>query len=268
MRKGAPLQPRGFRTLFPALGLTVSAICLLLLACEQPLPPYTPSPSDLDKAYAQAVDDVSSAIAVFHRFRSEAVKKLEALPNHTLESVQRAASCDVPIDSLASDPRTFLRSPLSDLASQDLAAARNAPRLAAHDLAAAHVASPANRDAIDTELSEYTRASIGGDNHAVSPALQGYLEFLTNDDAYVAYLEDTNAIHESYSSAERMLTPVLDGLIVSFLEAPGSNCTPRLYAQYEKYMRTLVSYSPALLRYYDSYIEAATKYRDAIEEAR
>ena len=119
--------------------------------------------------------------------------------DQTLNAVQEARDCEVPIDGLTNDPRDVLTAIGGIPADTQLRAARDAPRLVAHDLAAAHVASPANRAAVEAARSAHVVAQLRDKPTPDDPVFAAYLDYLGDDPAFSAYLVALDGINAASS---------------------------------------------------------------------
>ena len=211
--------------------------CVSSESSTSPLPGYTPTPADLYKAYSTALDDLDAALDDLHEARSSALGKLEAAPEVALNAVQEARACDVPIDALTNDPRDALWAPMAILSDPQLRAARDAPRLAAHDIAAAHVASPDNRAAVEDARSALVRAQLADKPTPDVPVLEAYLDYLRNDPALVAYDNARDDINDAYFPVDDNLRAAVEDLIWGLIASPDvRDCASGLFVLYEAYM--------------------------------
>ena len=243
--------------------------CAISESSTSPLPAYTPTPADLYKAYSTALDDLDAALDDLHKARSIALGKLEAAPEVALNAVQEARDCDVPIDSLTNDPRDVLTAIGGIPADPQLRAARDAPRLVAHDLAAAHVASPANRAAVEAARSAHVRAQLTGKPTPDDPVLEAYLDYLRNDAALANYSAALDGINDAYLPVNDNLNEARDGLVWALIRASEvRDCTSNLFVLYEAYMAAYEVHRPALFAYFDGIRVAIENYADALELAR
>ena len=244
--------------------------CVSSESSISPLPAYTPTPADLYKAYSTALDDLDAALDDLDQVRSTALGKLEAAPEVALNAVQEARNCDVPIDALTNDPRATLVAIGGILADPQLRAARDAPRGVAHDLAAAHIASPANRAAVEAALDANIGAHLRSRPTPDDPVFEAYLDYLDEDDsAFATYLAALDDINDAYF-------PVSDNLKAAYFDFIGAliqssevrDCTSGLFPSYEAYMAVYEVHRPALWAYFDGIRAAIENYSDALERAR
>ena len=233
------------------------------------LPAYTPTPADLYKAYSTALGDLDAALDDLHEARSTALGKLEAAPEVALNAVQEARDCDVPIDDLTNDPRDALTAIGGIPADPQLRAARDAPRLAAHDIAAAHVANPDNRAAVEDARSALVRAQLTDKPTPDDPVFEAYLDYLRNDAALVNYSAALDDINDAYFPVNDNLNAAREGLIWALIQSSDvRDCTSGLIVLYEAYMAAYEVHRPALFAYFDGIRVAMENYSDALELAR
>ena len=243
--------------------------CAISESSTPPLPAYTPTPADLYKAYSTALDDLDAAAADLHKARSTALGKLEAAPEVALNAVQEARDCDVPIDALTNDPRDILTAIGGIPGDPQLRAARGAPRSVAHDLAAAHVASPANRAAVEAALSANFGAHFRDQPTPDDPVFAVYLDYLDDDPAFHAYLAALDGINAAYFPVSDNLSAARSDLVQGLILASNfRDCTSSLFVLYEAYMAAYEAHRPALFAYFDGIRVAIENYADALELAR
>ena len=254
----------------------VLAIILLVLAasCEESADvrlsaAYMPTPEDLYRAYSTGLTELDAALVDLEEVRVKALNRLNAAPEAVLNATRESRSCDTPIDDLTHDPRGALSDVLGVLADPQLQSARDAPRGVAHDLAAAHVASPDDRDAVE----ELNRASMGaqiaGDPTPDDPVFQVYLDHLTNDPAFQNYFDDYDNIYDAYLPVEDKLRAAQFDFVRGLIRAPEvSNCSRSLSFLGEAYMKAYEGLRPAQLAYFDSMRGVIQQYRAAIERTR
>ena len=240
--------------------------CVSSESSASPLPAYTPTPSDLHKAYSTALDDLDAALDDLNKARSTALGVLGAAPEVALNAVQEARDCDVPIDALTNDPRDELTAIGGILSDPQLRAARDAPRLVAHDLAAAHVARPANRAAVEAARSAHVGAQLRDKPTPDDPVFAAYLDRVENDSALNAYLAALDDINAAYLSVSDNLSAARSDLVQGLILASNvRDCTSSLFVLYEAYMAAYEVHHPALFAYFDGIRVAITNYADALE---
>ena len=255
-------------------GILAVVVLMLAASCEESSVPrlpteYTPTPEDLHKAYSTALDELDVALNDLDSVRSEAIKRLDAAPEAALNALHEARNCDVSIEDLSNDPRDTLTAVLGILADPQLQTARDAPRGIAHELAATHVASPANRTAVEEALSSHRRAEIAGDPTPDVPVLEAYLDHLRNDPAFQGYLDDYDNIYDAYLPVDDKLKAARSDFVQGLIQAPRvSNCSQGLLFLYEAYMRAYEVHRPAQLTYFDDLRLAIEKYASALERTR
>ena len=232
-----------------------------------PLPPYTPSPADLDQAYTTALADLEAALQDLRQSRDSALSVSDIAPIVAVNAVEEAKSCDTPIDALDTDPRDTLRSPFAAIIDPLLQSARDAPRSVAHDLAAAHVASPADREAVDEALYDYMFSRKDPNPYQPGPVFQAYLDRLGRDPALTAYLSAIDTIHDDYFPVRDIYASAANSLITAIIEAPDTPlCGLTLFAILEVYLEVWDEHRAAFYAYFDAYGRAIADYRDAIEQ--
>ena len=265
-----------------ALLLIVASICAPSDTNDQ-LPVYTPTPADIDAAYSTAISGIDDALETLDQVNSIALKDISAAPDLVLESIREARNCDIPIDGLTNDPRDVLHAPLSVFAAPDLSAAREAPLTAAGDLAAAYVASPADRHLIDdansAAYSKHIQANLKNgkfvnpgyyytEDPDLDPVLKAYWAYYGRNPAKNNYMDELKEINNSYFPVEdNALKPAMYGLIDAFLAAPAiKNCMSTLMFTYESYMVAYEIYYPAYLAYFADLKTALEAYKSALTD--
>lgn len=263
-----------------AAGIMVMLVSLFTGSCgglgssTSPLPPYTPTAGDLHKAYSEAIVELNAAQEDLQVARDRIVTHVNAVPDTTLDAIQEARDCDIHIDDLTNDPRGSLNSVHSNLSDPLLTTARDAPREVAHGLAAAHVASPANRDAIEAARDAHIRNQLLDRPMSDDPVFEAYLAYLDRGDnfAFVSYLTALDEINDAYFPVDERLNAAKRDLVLALVELPGnsspSECAQTLFGLYETYMRVFEVYRPALLAYLDGIKNAIDKYAFSLEAAR
>ena len=126
------------------------------------------------------------------------LEMVEAAPEVALAAVTEAGSCNVPVDDLTSDPVSILGGIYGILADPRLGAARDVPRTVAHDLAAAHIASPANRAAVEAARSAHVIATALDRPVPSDPVFAAYLGYLDDDPAFGVYLAALKRINTAF----------------------------------------------------------------------
>ena len=255
-------------------GILAVVVLVLAASCEESSAPqlpigYTPTPEDLYRAYSTGLTDLDAALVDLEEVRWKALNRLDAAPDAVVNATREARNCDTPIDDLTHDPRGALMDILGTLADPKLQSARDASRGVAHDLAAAHVASPDDRDVVE----ELNRASIGaqivGDPMPDDPVFQTYLDYLRNAPAFQRYLGDYDKIYDAYLSVEDKLRTAQFDYVQGLIRAPeASNCSPGLSFLEGTYLKALERLRPAQVAYFDSMRRAIEQYRAAIERKR
>ena len=230
---------------------------------------YTPTPDDLYRAYSTGLTDLDDALVDLEEVRFKALSRLDSAPDAVVNATREARNCDTLIDDLTHDPRGALTDVLGTLADAQLQSARDAPRGVAHDLAAAHVAGPDDRDAVE----ELHRVSIGaqivGDPTPDDPVFQAYLDYLRNAPAFQRYLDDYDNINDAYLSVDDKLRVAHFDFVEGLIRAPEvSNCSRGLSVLGEAYLRAFEGLRPAQVAYFDSMRRAIEQYRAAIERKR
>ena len=258
-------------------GMMVALVALFAVSCASStssLPAYTPTPADLYKAYSAAIDDLDAALDDLKKARSNALSTLEAAPEIALSAVQEARDCNVPIDALVNDPRDSLTSIGGILADPQLAASRDAPRIVAQDLAAAHIASPANRDAVEAARDAHVRSQLLDRPTPDSPVFDAYLAYLRqgDDSAFAAYLSALDEVNDAYFPVDERLNTARTSFVSALIQLPGkaspANCARALLGLYDAYMIAFEVYRPTLNAYFDGIGTAIEKYARALELAR
>lgn len=254
---------------------TLAVVVLYFVGCSSPepsytpLPAYTPTPEDLHRAYSDALDLLDAALDDIAKARHTALGLVEAAPEVALRAVTEAGSCNVSVDDLASDPLETLGR-ISGIPSDPLlGSARDVPLDVAHDLAAAHIASPANRDAVESARSAYMSAMLLDRPWPDDPVFAAYLGYLDDDPALGAFLAARKRVTNAY-------LPVSDNLLAAWSElyhglslAPEYvDCRSALVALYEDYMAAYELHTPAVHAYFGGLRGAVEDYSDALELAR
>ena len=232
------------------------------------LPAYTPTPMDIYKAYSTGLDDLEAALDDLQEARSAAFGKLDTTDEVTLKAVQEASNCDVPIDDLTNDPRDELAAIAGITADPRVRAASDAPRLVAHDVAAARVASPANRSKVEDALSAYLEAQLQDRAPPDDPVLRVYLNYLEDDPAFNAYLEALDSINANYFPVSNSLYSARKDFISALIQSSEvTNCTGRLFAVHEAFVRAYEANFYALSAYFGGIRAAVERYANALERA-
>ena len=253
------------------LGALFAASCA---SSTSSLPAYTPTPADLYKAYSTALEDLDAALNDLNEVRSTALGKLEDAPEVALNAVQEASNCDVRIDDLVNDPRDVLTAILGILADPQLRAVRDAPRVIAQDLAAAHIASPSKRDAVEAARDAHVRSQLLDRPTPDDPVFDAYLAYLRDGDnsAFAAYLSALNEVNDAYFPVDERLNAARTNLVSALIQLPGkaspTDCARTLLGLYEAYMTTFEVFHPALIAYFDGIRTAIEQYMHALELAR
>ena len=211
----------------------VLAVVLFVLAagCEESSVPrlsasITPTPEDLYRAYSTGLTELDAALTDLEEVRAKALSRLDDAPVAILNATREARNCDTPIDDLTHDPRGALSDVLGVLADPQLQSARDAPRGVAHDLAASHVASPDDRDAVEKLNRASMGAQIAGDPTPDDPVFQAYLDYLRSDPAFQKYLDDYDNFYDAYLSVEDKLRAAHFDFVQGLIRAPEvSNCS-------------------------------------------
>ena len=261
-------------------GTMVALVVLFAGSCggsggsTSPLPTYTPTAGDLYKAYSTALDELYTAQDDLQDARARILSHLQVVPEVALDAVQEARDCDVPIDDLTNDPRDVLTSVFGNLSDTQLAAARDAPRSVAQDLAAANIASPANRDAVEAALDAQVRSQLLDRPTLDDPVFDAYLAYLREGDnsAFAAYLSALDEINDAYFPVDERLNAARTNLVSALIQLPGkaspADCARTLFGLYEDYMTAFEAYRPALNAYLDGIRTAIEQYARALELAR
>ena len=235
---------------------------------------HTPTAGHLSTAYSTALDALYIAQDDLQDARARILGHLQVVPDIALAAVQEALGCDVPIDDLINDPRDALTSVFGNLSDSQLAAARDAPRSVAQDLAAAHVASLADRDAIDAARRAHTRSQLLDLPTPDNPAFETYLAYLRegDDSAFDGYLSALDEINDAYFPVDERLNVASRNLVSALIQLPGkaspADCARTLSGLYEAYMMAFEVYRPALGAYLDGISTAIHQYARALESAR
>ena len=258
-----------------AAGILAGAVVFSAVSCANsesstsPLPAYTATPADIYGAYSAGLDDLDAGLDVLHKARSAALEKLEAAPDLVFDAVQEARGCDVHIDTLTNDPRDLLTAIVGIPADPQMRSAREAPRLIAHDIAAAHVASPANRSAVEDVRSALVLAQMTGKPPTDDPVIEAYLDFLRNDPALANYESSFDELNKAYLPVNDDLNAARVDLVRALIQASEiRECTGNLLVAMESYMAAYDMHRLALLAYLDGIEVAIKNYADALELAR
>ena len=258
----------------------VALVALFAVSCggsgssTSPLPAYTPTAGDLYKAYSTALAELYTAQDDLQDAKARILSHLQVVPEIALDAVQEARDCDVLIDDLTNDPRDILTSIGGILADPQLAAARDAPRIVAQDLAAAHIASPANRDAVEAARDAHVRSQLLDRPTPDDPVFEAYLAYLRegDDSAFAAYLSALKEINAAYFPFDERLNAARTNLVSALIQLPGKasppDCARTLLSLYEVYMTTFEVYRPALSAYLDGIRAAIEQYARTLELAR
>ena len=247
---------------------------MLAASCEESsalrLPAaYTPTPEDLYRAYSTGLADLDAVLVDLPEVRSKALSRLDAAPDAALNAFHEARNCDTPIDDLTNDPRGALMDVLGILADPQLQAVRRAPFRIAHDLAAAHVASPDDRDAVEELNRASIGAQIGGDPTPDDPVLRAFIDHLENAPAFQAYIDAIANINNAYFPVDERLNVARGDYVMGLIRAPDvSNCSQGLLFLYEAYMKAYEVHRPAQLAYFDGFRLAIEEYAAALERTR
>ena len=233
---------------------------------------YTPQPADLYIAYSTALDDLSTALDHLERARTIDIKEMDAAPTAALDAVQEARDCNTPIDALTNDPRASLGAAVfggSD-SSPPFRAADEAPRRAAHNIAAAHIASPADRDAIEVASSAHMRTELSGQPTPDDPLYAAWFGRLEDDHAFQTYLETLEDTWEAYRPFMDLFDDRSRDLINGLILAPDypGQCTDDLFLLYESYMDAFEEHSTAMAAFFNGRRATIEEYVKAIRTAR
>ena len=264
--------------------VVVASICSSSDTNDQ-LPVYTPTPADIDAAFAKGIADIEEALESFDEIYPTAIRDLNAVSKVVDDALREAMSCRVHIDALANDPREAGFAGNSWLAHRDLGAVRDAPLAVAGDLAAAYAASPANRDLIDDANSEaygaHLRANMKNgkyispgyyytDDPDLDPVLKTYWAYYSDNPAKNTYTASIDEINEAYFPvADDILEPARDDLITAFMVAPTTkDCQELLLWVHEEYMHAYDVHYPAFLAYFADLKSALEAYATALRDER
>ena len=250
------------------VGLVILIVAALYICGESdtnnPLPTYTPTPADIDTAYSTAISRIDDALGSLDKIHAAATKEVNAAPEVVRNAVYEAKTCNIPIDSLTHDPRRT-RSAHFAWTPSGLREVREAPFTVASDLAAARVASPADRGLLNSAANPLT-----ADAPDLDPVLKAYWAYYRNDSAKNAYMAALDRINKAYMPvADGILQPALDDLISAFLEAPGTNrCMDRLSSTYTAYVTAFEAHFYAFAAYFAGLKTALEAYATALRDER
>ena len=249
-------------------------ITLLAGACSSsepspaPLPAYTPTPTDLYKAYSAALNDLEAVLDDLLKVRHTALAMVEAAPEVALNAVRESGGCDVHVDDLVNDPIPVLSGIMGIPSGPQLQAVRGVPLTVAHDLAAAHIASPANRAAVESASDAYFRAKLTDKPVPEDPVFAAYLGYLEKAPV-VAYSVTLKRVTTAYLPISDNLSVAWSNFYTGLRLAPEfADCRVALFALYEDYIVAYELNLPALHAYFDGIRGAIEDYADALERDR
>ena len=262
-------------TMKVAVGTISAVVALIAVSCASPepspplLPAYTPTPADLYRVYSVALDDLDAALDDVSKARYNALEMVEAAPEVAFNAVREAGGCDVPVDDLTSDPVSILGGIYGILADPRLGAARDVPRTVAHDLAAAHIASPANRAAVEAARSAHVIATALDRPVPSDPVFAAYLGYLDDDPAFGVYLAALKRINTAFLPVSHDLRAAWSDLYQALsLATEFVDCRSELVVIYGDYMAAYELHLPALHAYFEGIRSAIEDYSDALDLAR
>lgn len=256
-----------------ALLLIVASICAPSDTNDQ-LPVYTPTPADIDAAYAKGIADIEESLESLDGIYTTAIRDLNAVPKAMDGALREALSCKVHIDALTNDPREASYAKWA-WNSPGFSEVKYAPNNVTWELAAARVSSPADRDLLGAAFSDAFPLGVNARNAnpedpKLDPVLRTYVDYYRKGSAINAFRDALKELDDAYYSVvEDIHKPALNYFIRALEEASTTrDCQGLLLLAHEEYMHTYEVHHQAFVAYFADLKSALEAYVTALDDER
>lgn len=256
-----------------ALLLIVASICAPSDTNDQ-LPAYTPTPADIDAAYAKGIADIEESLESLDEIYATAIRDLNAVPKAMDDALREALSCKVHIDALANDPREASSAKWA-WNSPGFSKVKYAPNTVTWELAAARAVRPGDRDLLGAAFSDafplgVNARNVNPEDPNLDPVLRAYVDYYRKGSAINAFRDDLEELDDAYSSVvEDIYEPALYYFIGALEIAPTTrDCQGLLLLAYEEYMHTYEVHHQAFVAYFADLKSALEAYATALDDER